>query len=208
MIRLSTFGKIDLRSPSGRPLTSILSQPRRLALLVFLCTEGRGSLIRRDVLLGVFWPDQPQEKARHALSQAIHFLKRSLGADLIVGQGTDELGLSPTRLSCDAWEFVEAIDAGDFDRALQLYQGDFLPGFFVDSAADFEQWMELQRAGLRRSAENAAWQLAVSEERNGNPVAAAAWGRRSSELSNGDEVALRRLILLLDRLGDRAGARQ
>ena len=36
MLRLSTFGSVDLQDPEGRDLRPVLAQPKRLALLIYL----------------------------------------------------------------------------------------------------------------------------------------------------------------------------
>ncbi|MGH7527567.1 MAG: BTAD domain-containing putative transcriptional regulator, partial [Gemmatimonadales bacterium] len=80
--------------------------------------------------------------------------------------------------------------------------------FFVPDAPEFERGMELERSRLHRRAFEAAWQVTETEERNGNSFGAAYWARRAAALAPADEAAIRRLMTLLDRLGDRAGAVQ
>lgn len=204
MISLSTLGDVDLRSAEGHAIGSVLQQPRRFALLVYLAVTGRDRVVLRDTIIAIFWPERREEQARHALSQALHYLRASLGRDVIPGRG--EITVDSGGLRCDAVEFLDALDRGDDEEALRLYRGDFLPGFFLDGAPEFERWLEEQRERLRRLAAAAAWRLAEAQERSGNAVGAASWGRRSAGLSVGDEVVARRLMGLLDRLGDRAGA--
>jgi DNA-binding SARP family transcriptional activator len=203
MIRLITLGEIDLRRSNGDPVHSVLQQPKRLALLVYLAL-AEATYVRRDTLLGLFWPEKREEDARHGLSQAIHYLRRSLGPAVIRGGGTEGFGIAPDALSCDARVFTETLKRGDRAEALDVYRGDFLPGFYAANAPDFEQWLESFRGQLRRQAADAAWQLAESDAAT-NPVNAATVARRAVELSLGDEAAVRRLLDLLHRLGDVAG---
>src|SRR5688572_1653370 len=204
MIRLATLGEIELRRADGRPIASVLQQPRRFALLCYLAIADT-TLIRRDTLLGLFWPEKPEEDARHALSQAIHYLRRELGACVIQGGGSEGFGIDFALLRCDAREFRAAVKRSDPAEALRLYHGDFLPGFFLTGSVDLEQWLEAVRGQLRRQAADAAWELGQAEA-EANPVSAAGIARRAVELSLGDEAAVRRLLELLDRIGDRAGA--
>src|SRR5918996_2738756 len=104
MIQLTTLGEIDLRRSDGHPASSVLQQPRRFALLCYLAVADR-TPVSRDTLLGLFWPEKPEEDARHDLSQAIHYLRRSLGAEVIRGGGSEGFGIDPAALSCDAREF-------------------------------------------------------------------------------------------------------
>ena len=208
MYRLTLLGGLDLRGPENQPLQSVLQQPKRLALLAYLVLAGRDGFVRRDVLLALFWPESDEERARRNLNQAIHYLRRSLGEEVIVSRGAEEIGLKDGALWCDVLAFEEALDRGTGSEALALYRGDLLPGFFVDGAVEFERWLENERTRLRRQAARAAWALAELEEREGDPATALHWARRAVELDLYDEPGVRRLIELLDRTGDRAGALQ
>src|SRR5438270_304467 len=59
---------------------------------------------------------------------------------------------------------------------------------------------------LRDRAFDISWRMAERAERAGDGFEAAHWGRRAAALAPDDEGAVRRLLALLDRLGDRAGA--
>ena len=109
---------------------------------------------------------------------------------------------------CDAVAFESEIEAEKPEQALEWYKGDLLPGFFLPNASGFEQWLDNERHRLRRLASDAAWSLSDRREREGSRPQAAHWARRAFELSPWDENSLCRLIELLDRLGDRAGAIQ
>ena len=204
MIRLSTLEQIDLRQSDGTRINSVLQQPGRFALLVRLAW-GRGQTVRRDTLLGLFWPDSPEERARHRLSQAVYHLRKSLGRDAIHGRGASGYGISRDVLQCDAVEFLDALDEGELERALDLYAGEFMPGFFAEQANAFQQWMEVRRAELRRSAADAALELAETRLAH-DPVGTAAAARRALDLVDFGEPNVRRVIRLLDEAGDRVGA--
>jgi DNA-binding SARP family transcriptional activator len=204
MIRLTTLGEVDLRGVQGERINSVLSQPGRFALLVYLAMAG-GSPVRRDTLLGLFWPDSPEERARHRLSQAVYHLRRSLGRDAIHGRGEAGYGVSLEHIWCDAAEFERILDGGRTPEALELYGGDFLPGFFAESAPGFSEWMDRKRGQLRRAAAEAA--LGLSRDRLGrDPMSAAAMARRAMELAPGDEGMVRGIMEVLADAGDRLGA--
>jgi DNA-binding SARP family transcriptional activator/TolB-like protein len=206
MIQLTVLGDVELRAGNGHPVGSVLSQPRRLALLVYVALEGNGGGVQRDHLLGVFWPDVPQDQARQSLRTALHFLRRSLGPDAIDGDG-GAVRLDPAAIECDAAAFLAALREGDAERALQRYRGDLLPGFYLDGGpAQFERWLDETRSALRRRAAETAWSLASAQETAGNAAGAGAWARTATQLLDGDEAAVRRCIELLGRIGDRAGA--
>src|SRR4051794_13222124 len=126
MIHLRTLGALDLRSSEGQELRAVLAQPKRAALMAYLALASPRGPHRRDTLLALFWPEQDAEHARNALSQAVHFLRRSLGSDALVGSEGDGLRLEGKDFWCDAFAFEEALDACRLDEALNLYRGDLL----------------------------------------------------------------------------------
>ena len=128
MIRLQVLGGIELVR-DGTEVRSVLVQPKRLALLIYLRLAAP-AFVARDRLIGLFWPESDDERARNALRQSLHFLRRSLGDQVVEGRGDRELGVDPAQLACDAAAFSQAMDEDRFEEALQFYTGDFLPGFF------------------------------------------------------------------------------
>lgn len=209
MIQLRILGGLDLTGPDGREMRSILAQPKRLALLVYLALANARGFTRRDGASALFWPEMDAEHARGALRQAVRFIRKELGSEVLLSRGEEELRVNPQVLRCDAAEFDQACGASDWTGALQHYRGDLLAGVFIaDASPELEHWLERERDRLRRRAAAAAWSLVEAAERAGDPVAAAPWARRGVELSPDDEAGVRRLIRILDRRGDRAGALQ
>src|SRR6266566_4835007 len=180
VIELRLFGGLDLRRSDGRELDSILTQPKRVALLAFLATATPYRLHRRDTLLGLFWPELDQEHARAALRQALHGLRQGLGADVLTSRGDEEVGVHEQRLWCDVRAFHQALEASDWSRALELYRGGLLEGFFLSDAPEFERWLEVERARLRNRACQAAWTLAQQSKAEGDFAGTAQWARRAA----------------------------
>jgi TolB-like protein/DNA-binding SARP family transcriptional activator len=194
--------------PAGREANAVLAQPKRFALLAYLAAATPYGFHRRDTILGLFWPEADQEHARTALRKATHFLRQELGRGLIVSRGDEELGVPESGIWCDVREFEQALTGGLLGEALALYRGDLLPGLFVSETPEFERWLEEERARLRARAVVAAWSLAGRLEREGEVYGAERWARWACALRADDECELQRLIALLGRLGDRAGARR
>lgn len=203
-IHLRVLGDLDLTDANGQALASVLAQPRRISLLVYLALAAPVGFKRRDTLLALFWPELDDARARAALNKTLHFLRKSLGAELIVSRG-DEVGLDRERFRCDALEFEENFVEGRLEDALALYRGEMMPGFHVPDAPDFERWLDDERARLRERAREAAASLIENVTAAGEMDAAARFARRALEITE-DERALRTLITLLDHAGDRAGA--
>jgi len=206
-MQLQTLGRVRLHGDRPEEVSGQGStQPKRLALLAYLSLNSVSGPVRRDVLLAMFWPDMSEEEARKALRQALYYLRRVVGDDVLVGAAED-LSVRHDRLRCDAVEFARHVAVGEPEQALLLYEGDFLAGFHVpDASAELEEWVERTRARLRRQAASAAWAAAEASESLGKPEQALAFGRRSCELEPDQESGWRRLMSLQDRLGDRASA--
>ncbi|HUF12668.1 MAG TPA: BTAD domain-containing putative transcriptional regulator [Longimicrobiales bacterium] len=206
MLRLITLGGIELTDAAGRPVESILKRPKRLALLTYLAMVGEGSLRSRDTVLGLFWPEHDQARARQSLNQALYVLRGALGRNVVVSIGNDQIGLASGGLWCDAVALRAAERSGDHRSAQAHYRGEFLPGFFLGDSPDFERWLDTERATLRRLASSSAWKLATEAAAAGDVEVAAESAVRSAELALREEAAVRRAIELLDGLGERARA--
>ncbi len=205
MIQLHTLGALNLQR-DGVEVRSVLSQPKRLALLVFLASARPRGFHSRDTLLGLFWPEADDAAARNALRQALHYLRRSLGESSLASRSDRDVGVDPAVVWCDAAAFDQAVEEKRHADALELYRGDFLPGFFVEDAPEIERWLDEERSRRRSHAVEAAWSLAHAEERAGHLRAAVLWARKAVGLTPYDEGAARRLISLLDRSGEPASA--
>jgi DNA-binding SARP family transcriptional activator len=206
MIELRVLGTVTLEGLDQAAVERLLAQPKPVALLAYLAIATPHGLHRRDRLSGFFWPELDQEHARSALRKGIHEIRRTLGGEALLARGDEEIGLDETAVWCDASAFDRAIPAGKYARALELYGGDLLPSFFLPGADEFEQWLETERARFRTLAGSAAWRAAEALEKDEQPTGAGAWARRAIELAPYDERVLRKMLALLDRLGDRAGA--
>ena len=207
---LSLFGSVDLRGPDAAGAEHVLVQPKHVALLAHLAVSAAGErqrrFHRRDLLVGLLWPELDQSHARGSLRRVIHQLRSSLGAEIVVSRGDEELALGDDLLRSDVRGFADAIAANDLETALDLYRGELMPGFHLSGCAEFERWLEEHRREMQLRAGAAAWALALRLEADNRVTAASQWIRRAMELAWDDERVLRRALVMLDRLGDRAGA--
>jgi DNA-binding SARP family transcriptional activator/tRNA A-37 threonylcarbamoyl transferase component Bud32 len=206
MIEFRALGPVELTSTDGRALDAVLA-PKRLALLAYLAIGSPPQFRRRDTIVAYLWPELDADHARAALRQTIHFLRQSLGPTVLTSRGEEDVGLDRDQLWCDTTAFDRACADAQSSRALDLYRGDLLPGFFATGAApEYEQWLDAERDRLRRQASAAAWMAVEHAAAAGQHAAAGQFARRAAALAPDDENALRRLIRVMDELGDRSGA--
>jgi TolB-like protein len=203
MLRLRTLGGAAVESEAG-PIGGTAAQRKSLALLALVALAGERG-ISRDKLLAYLWPEIEPERAGHRLAQALHALRRDLQVgDLFLGSA--ELRLNAELMGSDVAEFVTARRGGELERAVALYGGPFLDGFFLSGAPDFERWVDNERAGLARDYGEALETLAAEAVARGDRGQAAEWWRR---LASHDPLSSRVTIHLMSALaaaGSRADA--
>jgi DNA-binding SARP family transcriptional activator/tRNA A-37 threonylcarbamoyl transferase component Bud32 len=203
-IQLRVLGGATLEVDE-EPVHGRAAHRRRIALLTTLASSPHGS-VRRERLAELLWPDA-DGKPLHSLAESLHILRSELHRDIVLTAG-NEVALNPEVVRCDAVEFRAAIEAEEWNRAVALYAGPFLDGFFVDRAPEFERWVEEERAALGRVFARALEALAVRAERAGNVLEAVeAWGRLAVHDPYSARVALR-LMAVLAEAGERARAIQ
>jgi len=206
VLTLRTLGSLSLLDSEGVEIGAILAQPKRSALLVYLAVALPRGFHRRDTLIGLFWPEMDQARARNALSQSLSFLRSHLPDDILVNRGAEDVQFSSASFAVDVVAFRDDVEDGRWAKALEVYQGDFLRGFHLEEAKGFQDWMELERGRLREAAADAAWALAQEHIRRGALVEAERTGQRAMGLVWSDETPVREFILSLASAGDRAAA--
>lgn len=205
VFRLRTLGTVSLEA-DGTPLGGRSTQRRRLALLALLAVAGDRGL-RREKLVAYLWPDRDGEHARHALSQALYAMRHELGERALVG-GIDELRLNEEIVAADVATFRHALSSGEPARAVSVYGGPFLDGFFVPEAPEFERWAEGERERLAREHARALEEVARAAERAGDHAGAVeCWRLRAGLDPLNAHIALS-LMRALEAAGDRAAAVQ
>lgn len=182
------------------------TQRHRIALLAILIV-GRPHPIRRERLTGLLWPERDTEPARKLLNQSVYVLRQALGENTLASS-SDALRIDAARLRCDLVDFEQALAAGELERAVSLYGGAFLDGFFLDDAEEFQRWLEGERARLAQCHANALEKLATDAEEHNDWRRAMHWWKALTTLEPYDTRVVSRLIQAMDTAGDRAGALQ
>jgi DNA-binding SARP family transcriptional activator/TolB-like protein len=206
VLRLYTFGSVHL-GQGEIALSGAAAQRRLLALLAALSVGGRSGLTREKLLL-LFWPDADADKARHALNQALYNARRVLRLDDLFITSAADVRINPECLTSDVRDFDDALEVDDLERAVALYRGPFLDGFYISGSPDFEQWTSAERSRLAGRMTEALERLATAAESRADARAAVEWRRRAVTLNPLDSAATVRLMNALAAAGDLPGALQ
>jgi DNA-binding SARP family transcriptional activator/predicted ATPase len=124
---------------------------KALALLCYLAVNRQS--FSRESLAGLLWGEMPDESARMNLRRTLSRLRPFVGPHLQIT--TREIAFNrkaPYWLDVEQFETAVASSKSDINllrKALDLYQGDFLDGFYIKNAPTFEEWTLSQRAKLR-----------------------------------------------------------
>ncbi len=189
------------------------------ALLIYLACHPHP--LPRETLAELLWADRSQKQALTNLRTILAGLKRELGDFLTItrqligfNHQTDywldsaaleahlkglEPGLKPdTSPTADEIALLQT--------ALDLYQGDFLAGFFLREGRGFEEWAALQRERLRRLAHDGFRQLVRTHLEQGEYLPGIRYADRLLVLDPYDERTHRQMMLLQARAGNRNAA--
>jgi DNA-binding SARP family transcriptional activator/predicted ATPase len=216
MSRGKNSGKLELKllgSPEvwldGQAVTGFRSGKAR-ALLYYLAVSGRAQ--PRSVLAGLFWGGVAENHARRSLTMTLSNLRQLVGGHLDIARETVTFDLnSPYWLDVAVFEAGVAAAPGgqnidQLKQAITLYRGDFLEGFYLQDAPEFEQWVLVERTRLRERVLQALHLLADHLAARADLPQAIETMRRLLALEPWREEAHRYLMLLLARDGQRSAA--
>ncbi len=146
-LHLNFLGKPDVRH-AGKALT--FRTRKTLALLVYLVVEG--GLHSREFITVLLWPDSDAKSARSNLRTTLLYLRKSLahaGDDVHLVVTRNELSFdfsSEHTLDMRVLSSAEHnADSAAFLETLALYRADFLAGFNLEDAPEFDNWAAVQR---------------------------------------------------------------
>jgi DNA-binding SARP family transcriptional activator len=198
-IRICTLGRVR-GLIDNRELTELPGQRLRCALLLHLAVEREAT---RKALCDLLWPDRDEERARRALTQMLHELRRTLG-DWVESR-SDVLRVGRD-LESDAIDFTSAAQEGALERALELYRGSFVGDFYLPECNPFESWVDRKRASLSRLHRTLRRERIKQLLETSGFEAATDVARDWVELEPFEDEAQHRLIELLALAGDRSEA--
>jgi DNA-binding SARP family transcriptional activator/predicted ATPase len=212
---LSFLGSWKLTNADGRPIPIRIRKEQ--ALLTYLAVE-KEQAHSREALIGLFWPDLAEQMARNNLRVTLSRLQRRIGQQvsplLITSRHEIQFNLDNCH-RIDVADFQALIAAGQtnegaklklFQQAADLYQGDFLAGFYLDNCQAFEEWVFIERERLRVQVINALQYLTDAYEQLGQLETAYQYAQRQIALDPLSEMTYRCLMRLLARQGQRSAA--
>ena len=204
IFHLRLFGTPSLERSDGVPVSGRATQRHRLALLALLAIAP-GQRLSRDKLIALLWPESDQDRGRNLLSVATYVLRSALGEEAMVTLG-DDLRLSTEIVRADVWEFELACERDDHARAVDIYGGALLDGFFLSEAPEFEQWIERERNRFGSLYGSALEALADRAEAEGQRDKAVEWWKARAAHDPYDSRVALRLAQALSASGNPAGA--
>lgn len=199
MFRLRAYGGLSLER-DGVPYDGPASQRRRIAVLAVIAASSDAG-VSRERLMGLFWPDADAPRARHSLDEALSGLRREFRSDdAFVGVST--LRVNHHVLSSDLAERAAALVAGDAERAVALYTGPFLDGFYIPGTADFEHWVDAERSARTREHARVLESLATAATARAETATAVRWWQARVALDPLDTPATLSLLLAHSSAGN------
>lgn len=187
---------------------------KALALLVYLAVEeGPHS---REQLVALLWPDSPEGQGRASLRQTLARLTDVLGDNEHLVAQRETLCFNPKAdfaLDLHSLEVVykqaketETLHLENIEAIANLYQGDFLQGFSLSDAPDFEVWLEFKREEVRLQASFLLSRLSKVASERGEQHLGLRAAVRNVEINPLDEESCQALMRLEWQVGNPQGA--
>ncbi len=208
MLELALLGNPELHL-AGQPLGRLRSA-KAYGLFYYLAVTRRAQ--PRSVLAGLFWGDGDDTYARRNFNRTLSDLNQFVGDHLVVERQAVAFAHSQPHwldvavLETAAMTIPTAQNVATLTAAAGLYRADFLDGFYVQEAPEFEQWVLRERGRLRVSALQLHDTLSHYYAQQGELMPAMEHARRMLHLEPWREEAHRQLIMLLAQSGQRSAA--
>jgi DNA-binding SARP family transcriptional activator/predicted ATPase/Flp pilus assembly protein TadD len=218
-LTVHTLGQLTI-TLDGQPLTSLSSRTAE-ALLVYLICEKRP--FSRQFLADFLWDERTPERAaanlrtlltmmRKSLGDFLHITRQSVAIDPESDYWLDALVLQETLTTLapvlKAQAPLNSENLAALQTAVDLYQGNFLEGFYLSESRGFEEWMLLMQERLQRQVQTALQQLVSHSLANGLYEKGITYANRLLALDPFYEKGHRQLMWLLVRHGQRNAALQ
>jgi DNA-binding SARP family transcriptional activator/TolB-like protein/Tfp pilus assembly protein PilF len=182
--------------------------PRKArALLAYLAAQG-GRAVSRERLSDLLWPYQGSDQARHSLRNCLLELRKALGpgAKRHLAAEFANCRLQDIDVDIERFERLSHASSGaDLLLAAELYRGEFLADFVIDSEP-FQEWLAAERDRTLDLICTALQRLTAVQDAAGEQDAAIHSARRLAGLDPLSEIGQRALIRAYARAGRRPEA--
>ena len=133
------LGAVEVRRPDGQRVRSFPT--RQVAALLAQLALSPQVTHARETLIEALWPGVAPDLGRNRLRQALSALKAVLERGLdrpapLLQADRVHVRLVDEAVVCDALDFERAVRRGDPAAALALYQGELMPGHYLDWVVD------------------------------------------------------------------------
>ncbi len=172
-LEIHLLGGLEIRH-NGQHVTNLVSRKAE-ALLAYLACNPRP--YPRDLLADFLWTERSQIQAAGNLRVLLNSLRKTVEPFITINRHTVAINqqsdvwvdtLAFERLLVD-FNYNSQVKKGglparlaeQIEQALVFYQGDFLTGFFIRDAPDFEVWARIERERLHILAINAVQALSL-----------------------------------------------
>jgi len=203
VIRCRTLGPLDV-TVDGAAAPADLLWRKNLALLLYLA-RAPTHRCSREHAIGLLWPDKDDAAARQSVREAVRVLRRYVGDDLLKTHG-DQIDLLDGAVQLDTDQFETLVAQHDWRHATPLIGGEFVEGFTIPDASEFEDWLMAERWHWRARSMDALVRHAEERLAAGDVLGADEPARRALKLDPLSEHAVRILMRRLALAGDRSGA--
>jgi DNA-binding SARP family transcriptional activator len=208
VLEICTLGGLTIRH-AGQPLTALKTRKVE-ALLVYLACTGRAH--PRETLAELFWEERTQTQAMTNLRGALSSLRQHVEPYVIITRDSAaidpaaEIHLDVAELEKHLVSVHDAETAAGVERAVELYKGAFLEGFYLRGARGFDEWATLERERIHQRVLQALQDLVAYDLQNGAFRTGIAHANRLLALDALMESAHRHMMLLLAASGQRSAA--
>ena len=124
MLDIRVLGTLEMHRPDGGAPLAELTQPKRIALLLYLALAEPAGPKSRDALMALLWPDADAESARHSLRNALYGLRQTVGEAAFVTRGEGYVSLDFAAIRCDALKLRRLLAERKWGEAVSVWGGD------------------------------------------------------------------------------------
>jgi DNA-binding SARP family transcriptional activator/ATP/maltotriose-dependent transcriptional regulator MalT len=217
MLKLFLFGTPHI-TYHDQPIK--LARRKALALLCYVAIHPQP--LGRDSLATLLWSELDQERSRGELRVSLWGINKAIGDDWFITT-RDTVQMNPDK---PVWTDVGAFESfintpkththhpnevclmclPPYEKAVALYTNDFLAGFGVSAAPDFDDWMMTQAEALRVPYHTALKKLVLGYSAQNQYETALGYAQRWLALDPFHEEAHRLIMCLQAWMGNKTGA--